>query len=116
MFFKCSSSSKITIDHIEASESFRLVLIKKACSTVKKQYTSLQLLTFSHRTGGSKRWHGAVTCEVFNLASQELAVLHQILHLPLESSDAFLFALQHALQLGDGQQHPRGKTIYLGSS
>ena len=78
--------------------------------------TLLRTLTLCDRTGASERGHGAVAREVFDLAPQEAAVLHQVLHLPLQGGDAFLFALQHALQLGDGQQHPGGQALCMGGS
>lgn len=46
--------------------------------------------------------HGAVAGKVLNLGPEELAILHQVLHLSLQRGDAFLFVLQHALKLGDG--------------
>lgn len=70
-------------------------------------------LTFRHWTRGGKRWYRADAGEVFDLVPQELSVLHQVFHLSLQSCDALLFALQHALQPGDGQQHTRRKVFQM---
>lgn len=67
--------------------------------------------TRTFRRGRHERLQGPAAGQVLDLAPEELAVLHQVLHLPLQRGDALLLALQHALQLGDGQQHPRREAV-----
>lgn len=80
----------------------------------RSELGSKQTRTFG--SGGRESLHGSAAGQVLDLAPEELAVLHQVLHLPLQGSDALLLALQHALQLGDGQQHPRREAVHVGGS